>query len=79
MITSLLQSIEMQIRHLKLLSPSLREATADAEADMIKVAKLVKEAGELFGSEAALVQHSIDPKFAGRKAFVEARHNAGVA
>jgi hypothetical protein len=77
-IRSLLHSIEVQIRHLKLLSPSLQEATPDAEAEMIKVAKLVKDAGKFFGSEAALKQYSIDPKFAGRKAFIEARYKAGV-
>jgi len=69
----------MQIRHLKLLSPSLQEATPDVGDEMVKVAKLVKEAGRFFGSEAALERYSIDPKLAGNMAFVEARFAAGSA
>ncbi|KAF2630157.1 hypothetical protein BU25DRAFT_446954 [Macroventuria anomochaeta] len=77
-IHSLLHSIGMQIRHLKLLSPSLQEATPDLQDEMVNVTRLVKEAGKFFGSDAALRQYSIDPKFAGHKAFVEARYSAGV-
>lgn len=76
MIHSLLRSVGVQIRQLKLLSASLQEATPDVEDEMKNVARLVKEAGKFFGSDAALVRYSIDPKFAGQKAFVEARSAA---
>lgn len=75
-IQSLLKSIGMQIRHLKLLSTSLQEATPDVGDEMVNVARLVKEAGKYFGSEAALKRYSIDPKFAGQKAISEARFAA---
>lgn len=75
-IQSLLKSIGMQIRHLKLLSTSLQEATPDVGDEMVNVARLVKEAGKYFGSEVALKRYSIDPKFAGQKAFSEARFAA---
>ena len=75
-IQSLLSSIGMQIRHLKLLSTSLQEATPDVGDEMVNVARLVKEAGKYFGSEAALKRYSIDPKFAGKKALSEARFTA---
>lgn len=72
-IQSLLHSIGVQIRHLKLLSTSLQEATPDVEDEMLNVTRLVKEAGKFFGSDSALERYSIDPKFAGEKAFAEAR------
>lgn len=72
-IQSLLNSITMQIRQLKLLSTSLQEATPNVRDEMVNVARLVKEAGKYFGSEAAMEQYSINPKFAGNKAFIEAR------
>lgn len=78
-VNSLLQSIDLQIRQLKLMSASLQEATPDVEDEMRNVARLVKEAGKFFGSEAALERFSIDPKFAGNQAFVEARYAAGNA
>jgi hypothetical protein len=43
---------------------------------MINVARLVKETGKFFGSDAALELYSIDLRFAGRKALVEARSTA---
>ncbi|KAJ4990745.1 hypothetical protein SVAN01_03754 [Stagonosporopsis vannaccii] len=76
-INSLLQSVAMQVRQLKLLSPSLQEATPDVGDEMVKVAKLVKEPGNMFGSEAALKRYSSDPKLAADVAFVEARFAAG--
>jgi hypothetical protein len=75
-IQSLLHSIKTQIQNLRLLSPSLQEATPDAEEEMINVARLVKEAGKYFGSDDALKLFSIDSKYAGRKAFEEARYAA---
>jgi hypothetical protein len=46
---------------------------------LIGVSRLVEETAKYFGSDAALNQYSIDARFAGRKALVEARYTAGVA
>ncbi|KAF3005130.1 hypothetical protein E8E13_010303 [Curvularia kusanoi] len=73
MIQSLLDSIRIQIRQLKLLSTSLQEATPDVGIEMVNVARLVEEAGKFFGSEATMKKYSVYPKYAGKKAFVEAR------
>lgn len=66
----------MHIRQLKLLAPSLQEATPDVGDEMVKIARLVKEAGKFFGSEAALERYSIDPDLAGNMAFIAARGSA---
>lgn len=56
-INLLLQSIDTQLRHLKLLSTSLQEATPDVGDEMRKVARLVKETGKKFGSETAVEEY----------------------
>ncbi|KAJ8114857.1 hypothetical protein OPT61_g3374 [Boeremia exigua] len=76
-ISSLLHSVGVQMRQLKLLSPSLQEATPDVEDEMRNVARLVQETGKYFGSDAALARYPVDPKFAGNAALVEARFAAG--
>ncbi|KAF3047719.1 hypothetical protein E8E12_011516 [Didymella heteroderae] len=77
-IHSLLHSIEVQIQTLKRLTRSLQEATPSAKDELVGVARLVEETAKYFGSGAALRQHSVDARFAGRKALDEARHTAGV-
>ena len=77
-INLLLHSIEVQIQTLKRLSRSLQEATPNARDEVVNVTRLVEETAQYFGSDAALKHHSIDPKFAGRKALDEARHAVSV-
>ncbi|KAF1929125.1 uncharacterized protein M421DRAFT_147115 [Didymella exigua CBS 183.55] len=72
-IHTLLHSIEVQIQTLKRLTRSLQEATPGAREEVISVARLVEETSQFFGSDTALKHHSIDPRFAGRKALDEAR------
>lgn len=69
----LLHSIAVQIQTLKRLSRSLQEATPSAKEEMTGVTNLVEETAQFFGSDAALMHYSIDPRFAGRKALDEAR------
>ena len=75
----MLHSIEVQIQTLKRLTRSLQEATPGAREELIGVTRLVEETAKYFGSDAALKQHSIDARFAGRKALDEARYTAGVS
>ncbi|KAJ4332900.1 hypothetical protein N0V87_008030 [Didymella glomerata] len=77
-IHTLLHSIEVQIQTLKRLTRSLQEATPSAREELIGVSRLVEDTAKYFGSDAAIRQHSIDTKFAGRKALDEARGTAGV-
>ncbi|RMZ70559.1 hypothetical protein GMOD_00000666 [Pyrenophora seminiperda CCB06] len=73
-IHSCLQSIELQIRNLKVLSRALQEATPDAREEVAAVSKLVAETVKYFGSQEALHRYSINEIYSGRKALDEARH-----
>lgn len=56
----------------------MQEATPDAKNEVVKVTKLVEKTVQYFGSDVALRQYSIDPRFAGQKALDEAQYKAGI-
>ena len=72
-----LNSIQFQMKTLKRLTRPLQEATIDGEDEVVAVEKLVDEVGKYFGSEEALRQYSIDPKYAGKTALREAKYTDG--
>ncbi|KAH9879833.1 hypothetical protein J1614_001857 [Plenodomus biglobosus] len=68
-IHSSLRSIELQMRTLKRLARSLQEATPDAKEEVVAMAKLIQQTTRYFGSQTALVEYSIDPRFTGKRAL----------
>ncbi|KAF2814265.1 uncharacterized protein BDZ99DRAFT_495783 [Mytilinidion resinicola] len=78
-IQSCLNSISLQIQTLSRLTRALQDATCPngvVNEEMTAINGLVAEVDDFFGSPEALKKHSIDEKFAGRKALEEARYTA---
>lgn len=75
-IQSHLHGIQLNIQTLGRLTRSLQEASAASKDEVVAVEKLVGEVDEFFGSTEALRRHSIDTRFAGRKALEEAQYSS---
>jgi hypothetical protein len=78
-IKACLDSISLQIQTLSKMTRTLQDATCPngvVNEEVEAIGELVAEVNDFFGSQDALRKHSINEKFAGRKALEEARYTS---